>query len=91
MDKVEAYNIIQEELEKYQKHGYEKLKQLINKPKTYEVHGKTKTYQIEIQVMWDDKTKNTLRVIGAIDDMNWYAFAPISESLLIGPEDSNGG
>ncbi len=87
MDKVEAYYFIQKELEKYQNMNYSDLKLLIDKPITSEITAQsTKLYQLEVQVMWDDKPKGNIRVITSIDDMSWYAFSPMSESFIMQPD-----
>jgi len=77
MDKVEAYSIIQRELDTYKKQSFSDLTALIGSPQTKEVRGESSTlYQLEVQVNWDDKEGEDLRVVGAIDSLNWYAFSP---------------
>jgi len=89
MDKVEAYSILQKELEKYQNMKYFDLKQLIGQAITSEITApSTKLYQIEIQAMWDDKENEDIRVIASIDDMSWFAFSPITESIIMQPNGS---
>ena len=51
--------------------------------------GKSSTlYQLEIQVFFDDKKEENIRVIGSIDNMSWYAFSPLSESFIMSPNGS---
>lgn len=89
MDKVEAYNLINKELEKYQNMQYSELILLINMPQTNEISSPSnKLYQTEIQIMWDDKENENIRIIASIDDISWYAFSPISESIIMRPNGS---
>jgi hypothetical protein len=44
------------------------------------------TYQIEIQVAWDDPEHRHLRVLGAIDDGRWRAFCPLCDDFLVDPD-----
>ena len=86
MDKVEAYTIIQEELDAYKKKPYSELVSLIDNPQTKEVRGKSSTlYQTEVQVFWDDKKEENIRIIGSIDNMSWYAFSPLTEDFIMVP------
>jgi hypothetical protein len=51
-----------------------------------EVSGPTGTrYGVEVQFLWDDKEKQTIRILGSIDDGGLRAFFPMTESLLISP------
>jgi hypothetical protein len=40
-------------------------------------------YQIELNVFWDSKPGNNLRIMGSIDDAGWRAFLPLTESLIM--------
>ena len=89
MDKVEAYMIIQEELDAYKKKPYSYLVSLIDDPTTKEVRSESSTlYQVEIQVIWDGKDKENIRVIGSIDNMSWYSFSPMTEDFIMSPNGS---
>ncbi len=89
MDKVEAYSLINKELEKYQNMQYSELILLINNPQTNEITSPSnKLYQTEIQVVWDGKENENIRVIASIDDMSWHAFSPINESIIMRPDGS---
>jgi len=39
------------------------------------------TYQVEIDVFWDDKPGGAVRVLGMIDDGGWRAFMPMCEAF----------
>ena len=43
-------------------------------------------YQIEIQAFWDDKLRENVRVIGAIDDGGISAFIPMSLEFIMAPD-----
>jgi hypothetical protein len=40
------------------------------------------TYQVEIQLLWDDRPGGNVRVMGSIDDGGWLAFLPLSRSFI---------
>jgi hypothetical protein len=42
-----------------------------------------KTYQLEIQAVWDDPKKENLRVMGAIDDGGFRVFFPLTDDFII--------
>jgi hypothetical protein len=46
------------------------------------------TYQIEMQVFVDDAARQTLRVMGAIDDGGWRAFSPLCDDFILSPDGS---
>ena len=39
-------------------------------------------YQLEVQVLWDDRSGGNIRVIGSIDDGRWTAFVPLSSDFI---------
>ena len=87
MDKIEAKKLLVTELEKWRSKTYKDLIKKIDKPETFEIFGENQTkYQIEIQVFWDAKPNENIRVIGSIDDGGWRAFIPISDDFILSPE-----
>lgn len=44
------------------------------------------TYQIEIDAFWDSDKPGNLRVIVAVDDGGFRAFAPLTTSFIIAPD-----
>ncbi len=38
-----------------------------------------------MQVIWDGKPNDDIRVMGLIDDGGWRAFIPLSEDFITGP------
>jgi hypothetical protein len=75
------------ELEKW---SYQELKKkYLDNPQTEEHKEGEKTYQLEIEGMYDDGTGETsqnLRIIVAVDDMGLFAFSPMSSDFIITPE-----
>lgn len=47
-----------------------------------------RTYQIEIEVEWDDQPGGAVRVVGAIDDGSFRSFLPISAEFIVAPDGS---
>ena len=90
MDKAEAKLTLERELARYRERSYEELLSLIDRPETFERSAPSGTnYQIEMQVFFDDpKVKSNLRVLGAVDDGGWRAFAPLSDDFIMSPDGS---
>ena len=47
-----------------------------------------RTYQIEIEVEWDDQPGGAVRVVGAIDDGSFRSFLPLSAEFIVSPDGS---
>lgn len=92
MDKEEATEVLQKELEKLRSRRYAELFDLIDSPKAYEISVSSgNTYQIEIQAFWDDPREpgGDLRVIASIDDGGLLsALVPLSMDFIVSPFDS---
>ena len=87
MDKENAMSVLAEQLGPYRTKPYAVLKELIGQIDTYEVETPDGlTYQIEMQVFWDDKPDGDIRVIGAINDGKWRAFFPLSDDFIMTPD-----
>ncbi len=89
MNKKEAKQIIQNELEQFRNKPYSELVQMINaEPIDYERIGPNdQKYGIEIQAFWDGKKDGDIRVIGAIDDgSRWRLFHPLTEDFIKTPD-----
>jgi hypothetical protein len=77
MDKTEARQILKRELGGYRSRSFAELVKLLDQEVTTEVSADSGvTYQLEIQVFWDDQPGGNLRVLGSIDDGGWRAFIP---------------
>jgi hypothetical protein len=90
MDKQEAQEILDIEINKYRSIKYADIVKLIDTPLNYEIQGKSGTmYQLEIQAFWDNprKSKQDIRVIASIDDGGFpSAFKPLSCDFIIGSD-----
>jgi hypothetical protein len=42
-------------------------------------------YQVEIEALWDSNRGGDIRLMAAIDDGGWRAFAPLTDSLIVPP------
>ncbi len=86
MNKSEAQETLGEQLARLGGRSHLELAPLVEarRVETYEVRGESgTTYQFEIQLFWDDRPGETIRVMGSIDDGGIGAFVPLSDSLLI--------
>lgn len=87
MNREEAKAILSRELGAYRKRQYSELLYLLKSQDTKEVIGASgKKYQLEFQAVLDDSKKKDLRVMGAIDDIGFRAFAPLTEDFIITAE-----
>jgi hypothetical protein len=89
MNKAEAKSLLSQELSRYRELPYAELFSLIDGIETFERAAPSGvTYQIEMQVFVDDVSRQTLRVLGSIDDGGWRAFAPLCDSFILAPDGS---
>ena len=89
MDKADAQSLLSQELSRYRELPCAELFSLIDDSETVERTAPSGViYQIEMQVVIDDAARQTLRVIGAIDDGGWRAFSPLSDSFILSPDGS---
>ena len=86
MDRKEAATVLDECLGKYRNKAYSELVPAIGSLQTFEA-GETDraTYQVEVQVFWDDKPGGDIRIIASIDDGGIRAFFPLTKSLVVSP------
>ncbi len=84
MNNEEAMRVLDRELAVLREESYAALVDRIRAgPVVYERPGTGGTrYQLEIQVLWDDRTGGNVRVIGSIDDGGWRAFVPLTRSFI---------
>ena len=88
MDKVEAYNILQKEIQDFVSVGFQILKSKIDTTVCLEKTSENGMYyEIETQVQWQDFDKQIIRITSTIRDMNWYTYEPITESLTVQQSD----
>lgn len=87
MNEEEARSALAQEMEHYRAMSYSSLVSMLDETKHIEATGSSgASYQIDISVMWDEKSNGTLRIIGAIDDGGWSAFLPLSDDFLLRPD-----
>ena len=89
MDKQVALDLIRAALEEYRSLPYTSLVQIMEKmdecPCKEVVGPDGKTYQIEVQLVWDDKPRSNLRVLASIDDGGFRAICPMTDSFILSP------
>ena len=89
MDKEEAKTILSTELDNYKKLSYSDLLYLLDTQDTKEVQSFSGViYQLEFQVIWDDKKGGNLRVMGAIDDGRLRSLFPLTNDFILSPDGS---
>jgi hypothetical protein len=87
MNKAEAKSLLSQELSRYRELPYAELFALIDHSETLErIAPSGAVYQIEMQVFVDDASRQTLLVIGSIDDGGWRAFSPLCEDFILAPD-----
>ena len=88
MNKSEAEKVLKHYMDQYREKPYGKLVTLMGNVQVYEVKGSSGAqYTLEFDVMWDGKTKDDIRVIGAIDDGTLRnAFSPLSDDFILTPD-----
>lgn len=87
MDREEAQTLLNARLDEYRQLTYDQLAARVGDEEFPEISGPSGTqYQLEIQIVWDDKPGGTVRVLGSIDDGGWRAFLPLCDSLLMTPD-----
>ena len=76
----------------FRRRTYAELRKLLREPQVAELRGASgATYQVEVCVMWDERSEGPLRVIGSIDDGGLRAFLPLCEDFVVAPNGSFGG
>lgn len=87
MDKLEAKQILSDEIAKYRSRTFLELQRLLSEQDTFEITSSTgKWYQLEFQAVWDGRPQGNLRVIGSIDDGGVSAFKPLCEDFILSPD-----
>jgi hypothetical protein len=88
MNCEEATALLEQELAAFRDEPYEELvRRMSAGALDYERVGPSgATYQIEIQVFWDDRRGGNIRVMGSIDDSGWRAFLPLIRDFIKTPD-----
>jgi hypothetical protein len=90
MDKDEARRLLTEHLVAYRARLYADLTATIGNLGCVEVTGPSGSeYQIEVDVLWDDKKDGNVRVMAGIDDGTIRAaFSPLTDGFIKAPDGS---
>jgi hypothetical protein len=89
MNEIEAQSILAQELSRYRSRSYSELLSLVDRSETFERASPSgATYQIEMQIFFDDDSERNLRVMGAIDDGGWRALKPPCDDFIMAPDGS---
>ena len=84
MDKIEAQQVLEDELLAYQRRLYEELVPLVGQKVHFARSSPSgTTYQVDVDVFWDDRPNGLIRIVGAIDDGSLLnAILPLSRASL---------
>ncbi len=90
MDKTEARSLLNDELARYRSLSYAELLRLLGQSDNFECAAPYgKTYQVEVEAVWDSKPNENLRVLAMIDDGSWMrSFVPLSADFIMRPDGS---
>jgi hypothetical protein len=89
MDNKEAREILDRHLAGYRSRTYAELVGLIGQLDVSEISSPSGAkYQIEVQVFWDDKAHDNVRVEAGIDDGGWRAWVPLSGGFIMAADGS---
>jgi hypothetical protein len=89
MDRAEAKSILAKELTEFAARPFDKLVASIKHADVKNIVGESGTnYQIEFDVFWDSKPDGNLRIMASIDDGGWRAFFPLTDSLIMKPDET---
>lgn len=92
MDEREARRVLRQYLATYRKRSYPELAAEVGKLDIYQADGESGArYQIEIQIFYDDRKGQAIRVAGGIDDGGIRAFVPITDSFIMRPDGTFAG
>ena len=88
MDKNEARSVLVEHLLSYRARSYADLVANIGHAGCVEIRGPTGTaYQVEVDIVWDDKPNGDVRVLAGIDDGTFRAaFSPLTDDFIKAPD-----
>jgi hypothetical protein len=84
MDAAEARELLGTALNQYRSETYASLKGKVGFRETKVIVGDSgQRYRIEMQVIWDGRPNETIRVFGSIDDGGLRAILPLREDFLV--------
>jgi hypothetical protein len=91
VDEVEARRVLDKRVAELRQHSYLDLKaSWFGQPDCEQIKGPSGAeYQVEIGALWDDRPKQTLRIVVSVDDgRGWRAFSPLADSFIVAPDGS---
>jgi hypothetical protein len=87
MDNGEAAAVLRGHLDGYRQRAYSELIGLRGRPQTAELRGASgSSYQVEVEVHWDDKPGGAVRVLASIDDGGLRSLRPITQDFILAPD-----
>lgn len=86
MDKVEAKEIAERDLEFYRALSYTEFAAKIGEQENFErITEQGEPYRIEFDFMFDDDEQKTVRVMGIVSYNGWTDLFPVSNDFIIAP------
>lgn len=86
MNKQEALSVAEEVLSELRRLPYDRLTELSEAQVQQRTGSSGQVYQVEISSFIDDRRRNTLRVVVAVDDTGWSAYLPITRDFILSPD-----
>ena len=87
MNKEEAVEIAEKELEKFRALSYEEIASKIGKQENFEYSTeKGEPYRVEVDVFYDDSEDQNIRVISMISYSFWTDISPVSSGFIVAPD-----
>jgi hypothetical protein len=84
MDRVAAYRILCQVLERWRTASFADLTAKIGTTSVEEISGPASVlYTVETQIYWSDPKCHTIIVRGRIDDQSTFRFSPLEEQISI--------
>lgn len=86
MDTVAAQKVLDAWLAKLRAVSYRELASRVDSVTTDELaRDSERSWQLEVEVVWDDEPDGNVRVVVSIDDSGLRAFVPMTESFVKSP------
>jgi len=86
MDTVAAQRVLSEWLSKLRGVPYRELAARVGSVTNDEVaRDSERSWQVEIEVLWDDEPNGNIRVMASVDDGGLRAFIPMTDSFIKSP------
>lgn len=86
MDTAAAQKVLDQWLARLRTVPYRELASRVDSVTTDEVaRDSERSWQLEVQVFWDDEPNGNVRVVVSIDDGGLRAFVPMSEDFIKSP------